>query len=235
MAMNRVQWVGLIYVKDGLAANGKLTAMHQASLPVNGFLMEVTCLIHAMYIPLKFLLAYGSHVSPLFCAGRLLGMPHTIRRLTRRLLVILQREMRFQPIQRDRLEAEPGSQVEAEPRTKFQTMLLEATLFRGSLLTRRAVSPGNVLPAPPPLGWDAVEATARELTTMFNGEWLSSEIRHCCTAACGCRSRDEAAQRAAGALTQALLARVPRALALAKWTTVQDNVQWWTLAFLCHG
>jgi hypothetical protein len=24
-------------------------------------------------------------------------------------------------------------------------------------------------------------------------------------------------------------------LALAKWTTVQDNIQWWTLAFLCHG
>jgi hypothetical protein len=24
-------------------------------------------------------------------------------------------------------------------------------------------------------------------------------------------------------------------LALAKWTTVSDNVQWWALAFLCHG
>jgi hypothetical protein len=40
-------------------------------------------------------------------------MPHTIRRLTRRLLAILQREMRFQPIQRDRLEAEPGSLARA--------------------------------------------------------------------------------------------------------------------------
>ena len=55
MAMSGVHWVGLIYVKDGLAANGKLTAMHQASLPVNVFLMEVTCLIHAMYMPLKLL------------------------------------------------------------------------------------------------------------------------------------------------------------------------------------
>ena len=223
MASHHVGWIALIYVKDGLFANAKLATMHQEQLLPNMFLFEVTCMIHAVYIPLKYLLAFGNHVSPLFCAGRLLCVPAQVTRLTRAIWRILRRELHYVPA---------TSPAEAEPRTHFQTMALELTLLREALLTRSAASSAQPLPPKKPTNWDSIEAAAHELTAMFNGDWLSSQICHRCTIACNCRSRDDAVEKATAALTHALLARLPRPLAMSKWTTVQDNMQWWTLGFV---
>ena len=224
MARLDVQWVGLIYVRDGLAANGLLLSMHQAALPSNVFLIDVTCVIHGVYIPLKYLLALGNHASSLFCAGRLLCVPEQVRRLTRAILTILQRELRFRKVGPVGTQAKRAS--EAEPRAHFHRLVLEMTLLRESLLTRSAVSYGRALPPTKPRHWDTVAAAARALTTVFNDDWLSDEIWHTCSATCRCRNRDDAVQKAAAAITQSLLSRLPRTLAMSKWTTVQDNVQW---------
>ena len=69
---------------------------------------------------------------------------------------------------------------------------------------------------------------------MFNGDWLSSQTYHQCTPAGDCRSTDDTVESATAALCHALLARLPQPLAMSKWTTVQDNMQWWTL-FFCHN
>ena len=144
MASHHVGWIALIYVKDGLFANAKLATMHQEQLLPNMFLFEVTCMIHAVYIPLKYLLAFGNHVSPLFCAGRLLCIPAQVTRLTRAIWRILRREPRYVPAASP-AEAEPRT-AEAEPRTNFQTFALELTLLREALLTRSAVSSAQPLP-----------------------------------------------------------------------------------------
>ena len=230
MASHHVGWIALIYVKDGLFANAKLATMHQEQLLPNMFLFEVTCMIHAVCIPLKYLLAFGNHVSPLFCAGRLLCIPAQVTRLTRAIWRILRREPRYVPAASP-AEAEPRT-AEAEPRTNFQTFALELTLLREALLTRSAVSSAQPLPPKKTTNWDSIEAAAHELTTMFNGDWLSSQICHQCTPACDCRSTDDTVESATAALCHALLARLPQPLAMSKWTTVQDNVQWWTLGFV---
>lgn len=226
LAETQCCWVALIYVKDGLRANDKVAAEHQASLPPNVFLFSVTCLVHTVYTPCKFVLTYWGHLSPLYSAGSLINMRDALTRLSRAVVVLLQKKLRF-------VLCDGGGRA-PDNTSAFRQLVLEITLLREPLLTRAAVNVGLPQPPLPPRSWQHLQSVADGLSSMLNGDWMSISPTHFCSPQCGCTSKEEAIQKIAGLLSKALLARPPRKLALSKWSTVQDNVQWWSLGFLCH-
>ncbi len=217
-------WLVLCLNADGASSNKLVEKRMRADLEPFGILIfAVVCFIHTLYGCVRLILGYGDHCGPLHCAGHLL----VIREYHTRLIIALAEEliedMGFHIVTQAELDAarhdDGGLQA-----------LLDRTLHRkdqyhnvlGSLL-REELHDERAAQRP------AEQSLAARIKRIFTV--LGKQGKHLCLGTDCCPDgRWSCILSAIGLIREFLLEDLPKPLALSKWHSAAENVNWWDKA-----
>ena len=223
-----LSYVAVVLVKDGAKANRTLAKRLMArvsALPHNVFVFETDCIIHAVFGALKFVLAFGGHLSPLFSASNLLHLADYHVRLVKSLMFLIFQEIDYTIV----------AEWSEPPRPELEA-LLNRTLCRHHLTNARQCDLFIGVALAPP-SQEPEETNVQKLRDralkVFNAPIARQRAGHNCVGRQCCPGgRYYCACVILDLIINLLLRRLPKVLALSKWTSSQENISWWDLA---HG
>ena len=227
-----VQWLGIFLVRDGFPANTlmvkRLVAILAQQTCGNALVLDVLCCVHVVFGCLKYILAFGENISPLYCIGNLLHIADYHTRLVHGIFDLLVQELDYR--------------VVASWDNRYQGLcdaLLERTLFKNITLKRQRASifVEGVESKHCKVDNDAtLQKQGEECRRLFNGNIMTPVVAHFCLGSSCCPDgRLGCCLAMLQLLVDMLLRKLPPVLAISKWTSMQANVKWWDLACSLHN